>query len=561
MNAVMEQGKENDASSLIEQLGRAFLELEARKDALEGNIQWDEIKQHFHGLEIALKKKLEELESKERDYEKKEGEVRTQLAEREEEVASKEQDLLDRVQELKDTAVAAIVEARGSHQATSLESVDEGENKDNKVRSSFGDENSQEDDFPCRLGENEVKPRPELTHFCEQMDARGLLNYIVDNKKNISVFREELSIALESATEPAHMVLDSLEGFYPTNETTQLGDKMDAALQGMRKSFIIIMEALATLLARAEPDTDHLLNPQTKQQAKAIADEWKPKLAKVTDAANRNSLEAEAFLQLLATFRIASEFDEEELCKLVLAIAQHRRAPELCRSLGLTHKVPDLVELLITDGKQIAAVHFIQAFQLKERFAPVPLLKAYLKDLRRNSQGKVGGSVAGEKDDANAQELAALKAVIKCVEEYNLESDYPLDPLQRRVAQLDKLKTDRKRGGESSKRQQPKKPKANGGYFTFRPSAAGSAAASTILGRRLPPVRGAYSGIPGQYPHASAITYGYDYQVPGQSIYSQQVNDQRLPFYPHDDRVAAPSNYGSYMGGSSGVQSSHQPYM
>lgn len=349
MNADMEEGRENDASSLIEQLGQAFLQLEARKESFESKIQWDEIKQHFHDLETALKTKVEELETKERDYKKKEAEVHIRLAGREEEVASKEQDLLDRVQELKDAAVAAIIEARANHQATSLESVDEGENKDNKVRSSIGDANSPGDDFPSKSAENaeggvanDVKPRPELTHFCEKMDAKGLLNFIVENKKSISVIGEELSVALEGATEPARLVLDSLEGFYPTDETTtQLGDKMDAALLGMHKSCIVIMEALATLLARAEQGADHLLNLEIKQQAKAIADEWRPKLASAgIDYANGNSLETEAYLQLLSTFRIASEFDEEELCKLVLTVAQRRLAPELCRSLGLTHKVP-----------------------------------------------------------------------------------------------------------------------------------------------------------------------------------------------------------------------------
>lgn len=51
-----------------------------------------------------------------------------------------------------------------------------------------------------------------------------------------------------------------------------------------------------------------------------------------------------------------------------------------------------LVETLIKSGRQIDAVHFIHAFELSEAFPPVPLLKAYLKDLRRNSQGN--GSVA-----------------------------------------------------------------------------------------------------------------------------------------------------------------------
>lgn len=136
-------------------------------------------------------------------------------------------------------------------------------------------------------------------------------------------------------------MLDLLEGFYPTNETSQLKDKSGASLQGMRKSCIIILEAMATLLARADPGADHLLNPQTKQQAKAIADEWRPNLARAdTDAANGNSLEAKAFFQLISTFKIASEFDEEELCKLVLAVAQLRQAPELCCSIGLIHKMP-----------------------------------------------------------------------------------------------------------------------------------------------------------------------------------------------------------------------------
>lgn len=49
-----------------------------------------------------------------------------------------------------------------------------------------------------------------------------------------------------------------------------------------------------------------------------------------------------------------------------------------------------IVELLINDGKQITAVHFIHAFQLEESFPTVPLLKLYLKNVRRNSQVKAG---------------------------------------------------------------------------------------------------------------------------------------------------------------------------
>lgn len=164
-------------------------------------------------------------------------------------------------------------------------------------------------------------------------------------------------------------------------------------------------------------------------------------------------------------------------------------------------------------------------------------------------------------NDANAQELAALKAVISCIERYKLEAEYPLDPLQKRVAQLERSKSDKKRGRDFSKHQQSKKHRANGGYRGFRAS-GGSAASS----RQAPPVyadRTVYGAMPARY-HQAASNH-YDYQVPGQSAYAQQINDQRLYYYPQDDRVApnsysaAPANYNGYAG--SGLQPSHQPYM
>ncbi|CAL5197762.1 unnamed protein product [Lathyrus oleraceus] len=543
----MEQANENNRESMLEQLAQAFLELEAQKGSSEDKVQWVEIKQHFSDLETILNKKHEELQAKEREYEGKQLETNTILTQRKAAVTSKEQDLLDRLQELKDAAVASIVEARANHQTATLEFVYDGENKDDKVSSS--PENS-----PYKSGEksegvaNDVTPLLEIKIFCEKMDGNGLLDYVVAHKKKVPVFREEISVALESAIDPARLVLDLLVGFYPANDTTQQKEKLGAALQGKRKSCILILEAMASLLARADPGADHLLNPETKQQAKAIADEWRLKLASADiDAANGNSLEAEAFLQLLSIFRIASEFGEEELCKLVLAVAQNRSAPELCRSIGLTHKVPALVEILINNEKQIAAVHFIQLFQLQESFPPVPLLRTYLKNQRRNSQVKADNvrDIATAKIDANAQELAALRVVIKCIEEYQFESEYPLDTLHKRVHQLEKAKTEKRRGGDFFKRpQQSKRPRPNERHFPLRSFGRGGGASGVVTGRQGPPVRTAYAGTADRYPHYAAVAH--DYQVPGQAMYTPQPS-------------AAPSNYGRYIGSS--LQSSHQHYM
>ncbi|KAF5188917.1 Frigida-like protein [Thalictrum thalictroides] len=581
----------DSTTSIVEQLGKTFLELKSHEDSSEGRVQWKELEEYFHNLERLLRKNFDGLEEKEKAFETKDTEARLVIQEREANVSAKEQLMLDRVQELKEAAVSSIEEAREKYKLEFPDPAPVDGNVENKVSTLLnGDPDAtipdSDEKSPHRSGEPamavDVQPRPELTQFCEQMDAKGLLNFIMENRKDINSIREEIPVALKNVTEPTRLVLDSLEGFYPPDQITDQCDKTNAALQGMRKSCVMLMESVAPLLVGAETDADHPLTPETKQQAKAIADEWKPRLVEAdTDFANGNSLEAEAFLQLLATFRIASEFDEDELCKLVLAITRRRQAPELCRSLGLTDKMPGVIETLINMGKQTDAVHFVQAFKLSENFPPVPLLKTYLKDLRRNSQGKGANAGPAGAQDVNTQELNALRAVIKCVEEYKLQAEYPLDPLQKRVSQLEKAKTDKKRTGDMVKHQQPKKARANGGYYGHRMPLAGV--------DRQPPVVysevGAYIGASERYPQVGAATY--DYQGPSQGLYGQHDIAQRSHYYPPDERApapsygnapssygaaapyggapstyggatsygAAPSNYGSYIG--SGLPSSH----
>ncbi|XP_021714398.1 FRIGIDA-like protein 3 isoform X2 [Chenopodium quinoa] len=481
------------SSSLLEQLEEALIELETHNAAFSTQVPWNDA--HFRNLESRTKKTFEELEAKEKDFTARESHYHMLFAEKEAEVVAKEQDLLDQVQELKDAAVAAITKARENH----------------KVSSFVDDENAsidtQERKPPHKMGGNvegvaaKVNPCAELTQFCEQMDSIGLLKFVMENLENLSsLWKEQLSVALGIATEPACLVLDALAGFSPPKEMTQEVDLRDAALHGMRQSCLILMEALSAFLSKADCDTDSFLNPETQQQAKVIANVWKLKLAgESINAANENSLEAEGFLH----------------CKYVLAVAHHRQATELCRYLGLTQKIPGLVDTLISNGRQIDAVHFIHAFKLSEAFPPVPLLRAYLKELRRNSQGN--GSAALQ-NDYNARELEALRAVIACVEQYKLEADYPLDPLHKRVAQLDKsVRGDTKRTAETGYHQHHKKPKGDRGFQGQRARGFGR-------GRHGPPPRASYTGVTGR------------------------PERPRGPYSP-----AAPS-YGSNM------QPSHQPY-
>lgn len=320
--------------SLVEKLDKALIELEARKDGAFGMVSFAEITKHFRDLEEKMMKKYAELEAKEKAFKQEQSDAYKLLAAREAAVAAKEHDMFNRIQVLKDAAVAALSESRPNDVPPSVDTDDIVDaTTEKKVTSSLDETN---------VCPKVVTFHQELTHFCEQMDSRGLLSFVTKNQKDITVLCDELSDALKSSSDPGRLILNSLDGFYPYPPDGNNNKKDTAALRGMRQSCINLMEAMNAILAKTDMGPDHLLTYEIKQQAKSIADEWFPKLARdgIVDAANGKSLEAEAFLQLLATFRIVSEFEEDQLCKLVLAVSERRQAPELCRSLGLAHKMP-----------------------------------------------------------------------------------------------------------------------------------------------------------------------------------------------------------------------------
>jgi len=87
----------------------------------------------------------------------------------------------------------------------------------------------------------------------------------------------------------------------------------------------------------------------------------------------------------------------------------------------------------------------------------------------------------------NERELSVLKAVIKCIEDYKLEEQYPVDPLQKRIPQLEKAKADKMRAAEAAK-PQSKRPCVNGSTYNPRVT-------------NFPPEKSVYQ-TPERYPYA-----------------------------------------------------------
>lgn len=463
----------DSTTSKLQQLRQAFSELESHS-TISLNFKWKELEKHFHGLEQSLKNRFQGLENEEKDYVVKFLETQKMVERRETAVVEKEQASLERLQEKRDAALSTLFEKYRNHPAAltagtpdigSPVSVVEDGLDFTVVKSDIEDDESAEGNYL------KGKPHSQLKEFCEKMDVEELHKYISDNRKNLASIREEIPIALMAANNPFSLVLESLKDFY-SGELLGSDGKKDAGLLGSRRTCLMLMECLSSLMMNSITLSEgQRLTDKIKEKAKEVANYWKTKLEGLEIySSSGNSLEAHAFLQLLATFDISSGFDENEICKLIPSVSRRRRTADLCRSLGFLPKMPVVIEELINSGRHIDAVNLAFAFELTKKFHPVPLLKSFLKEARKVSQSKAG-SVSPAQNEMNERELSALKLVIKCIEEHKLEEQYPADPLQKRILQLEKAKADKRRAADAGK-PQPKRPRASG--ISFAPRVAPS---------------------------------------------------------------------------------------
>ncbi|XP_057780846.1 FRIGIDA-like protein 3 [Salvia miltiorrhiza] len=473
----------DSTASKIQQLQKAFAELESHR-AITLNLKWKQLEEHFHGLQKSLKRRFTELEEQEKEFDTKIVESKEMLEKRKAAVVAKEQTSLERLQEKRDAALSAIMTAMGKHEKPL--SLGSGVlSRENKVEAPFLEDKASDVSVTKSIENIKalVKSYPGLVKLCQEINSEGLLKFISDNRKDLVTLREEIPVALRAARDPASLVLDSLKGFYGTDMPNS-DAKKDSNLIGLRRTCIMLMECLSSLILGLDVDSvSGIISDSAKERAKAIAEEWKPKLDYLdVDASNGNSLEAHAFLQLLATFGINSDFDHDCLSKLIPMVSRRRQTAELCRYLGLSDKMPGVIDVLVKNGRQIDAVNLAFAFELTDQFSPISLLKSYLSEARKSpSPAKSGNTSPGvsTQNDVNEKELTALKAVIKCVEDRKLEQQFPVDPLQKQVLEIEKAKADKKRATEVAK-PQSKRPRASG--VAHAPRAANAASDKNFYG-------------------------------------------------------------------------------
>ncbi|KAJ9185920.1 hypothetical protein P3X46_005491 [Hevea brasiliensis] len=244
---------------------------------------------------------------------------------------------------------------------------------------------------------NLVKIEPPQSHAnIHFSDRKSLQMFLNDHCKDYDLMRNEVLNALRLSSDPTKLVLDAMEGFYAFN---------------LKKGDFVFEKPL--LEGSISPE----IRPDVKKDAMELAIDWITKMK--VDA--EHSLQVLGFLQLLATYGLASAFDTDELLIHLEIVAQHAQAPELFR-----------------------AIRFIYAFELVNEFPPVPLLEIYLEDSRSVARKGWRGKSIQAQIEAMNKRVINIRAALGYIEDYEIKSKLSPKYLRQQIRSLEDANSTRK---------------------------------------------------------------------------------------------------------------------
>ncbi|MBA0832854.1 hypothetical protein Goarm_017213, partial [Gossypium armourianum] len=269
---------------------------------------------------------------------------------------------------------------------------------------------------------------PAHLRFCVSMDGKDLQMFLNERWKEHGSIGNEIAMALKLSGDPAKLVLDAMEGFYPPHLS-----KGDIDFEGdvARRSCILLLEQLMKL----SPE----IKPNVRKEAVKLAFDWITKLR----VESGHELEVLGFLWLLASFQLGDAFDADELVNFLVFVAQHIQTPELFKVLGLGDKITGFIRTLVEKKQHMEAIRFIYAFDQVNEFPPVPVLKDFINHSKVEAKRifRKGKKTPEARNEANTKRIADARAVVQCIEDHKLEYEYlphKLKSLKNLIAFLEK---------------------------------------------------------------------------------------------------------------------------
>jgi len=481
---------------------------------------WKELSDHFTSLEETLLKKSDAIKDK---IETLDTETKASLVSLEERETTIENSVAIALQKVEAAIKAAAAAAGSCSDGTDGPDVDDSEGLLMKLKA-----------------------------YCVRMDSVGFGAFVCSRKKELESMRVQIPVALAECADPARFVLEAISEVFPV-------DKRKVCMTDLSWACVLVLESLIPVMV--DPilgESRVLVTPSVKKNAKEIAEKWKESLDERGGIENVKPPDVHTFFQHLLTFGIVEEEDLDFYRKLVVGSAWRKQMPKLALAVGLADQMPDMIEELISRGQQVDAVHFIHEVGLVDRFPPVGLLKSFLKDAKKAATSILEDSNHSSRvvHLAARKELSALKAVIKCIEEYKLEAEFPPESLKKRLEQLEKVKVEKKRpaaAGPANKRTRASNvgpmPPAKAGRITNAYVSSFPAAPPAFV--RSP----SHTQYPAGYSFPSPV-YGHGNRSPPTNPYATPYSPEATApplspplSYPGTPPMNYPTAYGGYGNG------------
>ncbi|CAN0855794.1 FRIGIDA-like protein 1 [Linum grandiflorum] len=222
----------------------------------------------------------------------------------------------------------------------------------------------------------------------------------------------EVHEALKVSPDPAGMIFGLLKDSVsrPADETVIM-------------SWVLILEQLVKVSPEA--------SPEVKAAAIEVAVTWRAKLGQQVC-----SMDVLAFLLFVAAYGATSHFKPEDLLELVVMIADHESAVELCRSLGLVEWIPELIWRLCKKNKHMEAVRFSVAFNLVNEFQPNKLLWDHLSKARIFEDGN---DLLQSQYEALNNHLDKLKALPQKVVRLGVDPSFVIEKISDHLGHLETI--------------------------------------------------------------------------------------------------------------------------
>lgn len=265
-----------------------------------------------------------------------------------------------------------------------------------------------------------------LKSFCVAMDARRLKLFLYQHVElGYDSLCNEVCDALVHAPDPAKLVLDTTPGFLPSQPEF---DK-SLSISKVRKSCILLLEQLMAISPQ--------LSPRVREEALKMSDDWGANLGKIC----QRPWTVYGFLLFLAAYGLRSNYETDELLRLLGIASQYKASPVLCQVLGLAGKAEVVIQTLIQKTLLLEAIDSVYAYEVTDKFEPVRLLKGYLKYSKKRKYRKGNKANLIQAID---KEIAAVRTVIKYIAKYKLESEYPPEGLEKQIVELENEKKEAK---------------------------------------------------------------------------------------------------------------------